>query len=144
MTVIIEGEKEFYDAIDRLVKSVKPDKIEPVTFKAAQMVTRASRKEAPVGPTGNLKKSVRTKRLRRFGSTPAPSISAINRKKAPHAHLVHDGTGERIAKRGRYRGRRFGRMTAQPFHRKAWNETKGNVLGYIEKEVKKLIDGAVK
>ncbi len=150
MSVTLQGEEEFHAAVKRLVKSVKPDKIEPVIFRAASITTRASKKLAPPKPgrkgTGNLKKAIRTKRLQRRFGKPAPAISAVDRKKAPHAHLVSEGTGERIGKQGHrpYRGKRFGRMPANPFHATAWDMTRGKVLGYIEKNVKKLIEGAAK
>lgn len=146
-SVRLEGEKEYAQAVRKLVRSVKPDKIEPVLFKAAQMVSRESRKGAPVGPTGNLKKAVRTKRLRRYFNSAAPAISAIDRKKAPHAHLVHDGTrGVRIGKRGYppYRGKKFGRMPGNDFHARAWASKRGAVMALIEQSVKTLVEGAVR
>ena len=142
MSVRLEGEAEFHAAVERMIRATKPGKMEPIIFSAVQITSRVSRKEAPVGPTGSLKKAVRTKRLRRRFGKPAPAISAIDRKKAPHAHLVHDGTDERIGRRGRYRGKRFGRMTANPFHARAWDKTRGKALSHIEKKVKKLVEGA--
>jgi len=141
----IKGEQEFYDALDKLARSVKPAKIEPILNRAAQIISRASRKQVPIGLTKNLRKAIKTKKLKRFMSSPAPSISAIDRKKAPHAYLVHEGTGERIGKRGYppYRGKHFGKMPSQPFHKKAWDENKARVLAYVSAEIAKLIKGAV-
>jgi HK97 gp10 family phage protein len=145
-SIRLEGEKEYQDAVRKLVRSVNPDKVEPVLMKAAGIVTKTSKRDAPVGPSGNLKKAVRTKKLKRYYGAAAPAISAIDRKKAPHAHLVHDGTGERVGKRGHppYRGKRFGRMKAQPFHRNAWNTKRGEVMIYIEQNIKKMVEGAVR
>jgi hypothetical protein len=153
MTVVLQGEKEFNEAVKRLIKSVKPDKMEPVLFRAAQKVTTVMKKEAPQRakqgnpkrkPPGVLRGAIRTKRLQRFFGRPAPAISAVDRKKAPHAHLVHEGTGERIGKQGYkpYRGKRFGRMPGDPFVERAWQKTRGSSLAYIEKSVKKLVEGA--
>lgn len=152
----IQGEEDFHKKITELIKSVRPDKIEPTLMRGAQLISRAARRDAPVRKSwgarnrpapGNLKKSVKTKKLRRLFGHPAPAIAALDRKKAPHAHLVHEGTkGEtRIAKRGKkYKGRTFGRMPGDPFLARAWNSKKADVLAYIEKNVKGMIEGAVK
>jgi len=120
--------------------------VEPILNKGARMITQAAKPNAPVGPTGNLKRAVRTKKLKRYFGHPAPSISAIDRKKAPHAHLVHEGTGERIggAKSKRYRGKHFGKMPANPFFKKAWDENRSKVLDYITKEVAKEVNNSVR
>lgn len=84
--------QDLVDTIDRMVKNLKPEKVEPELFKGAQTFAREIRKNAPVGPTGNLKKAVKTKKLQRWGAGPAPSIAVIDIKKAPHAFLVIRGT----------------------------------------------------
>ena len=51
------------------------------------------RQTTPVGPTGNLKRSIRSKTMR--GMPPAIEVSIS----APHVHLVHEGTKARMRKR---------------------------------------------
>lgn len=103
MTIQIEGVEEFNKAIQSLIKSVKPEKIEPVLMGAARIQTREAKKNAPVRkslydgrrpgkrnkPPGQLKKGVKTKKLKRVFGNPAPAISAIDWKTAPHAYLVN-------------------------------------------------------
>lgn len=88
----VEGMDDFAEAIDRMVEGLKPDKIEPILNKAATPIASEVRKRAPVGPTGNLKKSVKKKKLQRFFGSPAPYIVALDRRRAPHAWLVTHGT----------------------------------------------------
>ena len=139
-------DEEFRQAVQKLIKSVKPDKIEPVLFKGATIVTRTAKKLVKKGPTGNLRKAVKTKQLKRIFNNPGTAISAIDRKRAPHAHLYHEGTGERIGKKGAraYIGRRFGKMQANPFMDTSFKREKNKILTYIEGEVKKLVEGAVR
>jgi hypothetical protein len=150
MTIKLQGEAEFHAAVQRLVKSVKPDRIEPVIFRAAAIVTRQSKQLAPQRPTGRLHRSIRTRKLQRLFGRPAPAVSAIDRRKAPHAYLVHDWAldyrppKERVGQKGYrpYRGKRFGRMPENPFHTQAWEMTQGKALNYIETNVKKMVEGA--
>ena len=153
MDLKIEGMKEFIDTIDRLVKNVSPEKIEPVLFREAQRVSKEVRANAPVGPTGNLKKAVITKRLQRWGRNPAPSIAAINRKKAPHAWLVIHGTsGVRAVDPPHYvnlRGRMVkitntGIMPPNRFFQNAIEAKKDEVLYRIENAVGKLMEDGMK
>ena len=91
-TIHVEGVDDLATTIDRMIEGVKPSKIEPVLSKAAGLVASEARKRAPVGPTGNLKKSVRKKKLVRSWETSAAYIVALDRRKAPHAWLVTHGT----------------------------------------------------
>ena len=91
VTFEIEGMKDLNATIDRLIKGLHPDKVEPELKKGAEIIAKEVRKNAPVGPTGNLKKAVKLKKLKRWGG-PAPYIVAIDRKKAPHAWLVTHGS----------------------------------------------------
>lgn len=161
MAIEIEGMAEFVAAMDKLARSAKPDKIEPILRSGAHIITKAARKVAPVRKAtyngwrpgkrsklpGVLKRAVKTKKLNRAFGNPAPSISAIDRKAAPHAHLVHDSDGKRrIGKRGHrpYRGRSFGIMPKDEFFADTWKTYSGHVLRSVESDVKKLIEGAVK
>ena len=145
-TMTVKGMEEFNNKMQKLIRSIHPDKIEPILMGGAKIVSKAARIKAPKGPTGNLKKSIRTKKLRRIFNNPATAISAVDRKKSPHAYITHAGTErERVGgpKSVRYRGRKFGRMPANPFMYEAWDETKGSVLDYIIKETSKQVKGAV-
>jgi hypothetical protein len=155
VSIRVDGEQEVQAAIKALIKSVSPSKIEPVLLSAARMQTKEAKALAPVRrsqggakkqPPGQLKKGVRTKQLERLFGKPAPAISAVDWKVAPHAYLVHEGTGERVGGRRsrRYKGKKFGNMPANPFFSKAWGNTRNAVMAFIESTVAALIGGAVK
>jgi len=152
VTLEAVGLEEFIDTIDKMIAGVKPDKIEPELNKGAKLIAAEARKRAPVGPTGNLKKAVITKKLKRWGG-PAPSIAAINRKKAPHAWLVTHGTsGVRRVDPPHYTtlgGRpalitQTGIMPPNRFFSDAVDAKQGEVLDRLETAVGKLLEDAMR
>lgn len=119
----IKGLEELNKKLTEVVKSLNPDKVEPVLSKGARQMSSAIRRNAPRGPTGNLKRSIKTKKLKPLAwNNPAASIAAIDRKIAPHAWLVEH--------KGRSKG----------FFRRAVDETSGKVIETVTREVQKLID----
>ena len=152
-TIHVEGVDDLATTIDRMIEGVKPSKIEPVLSKAAGTVASEARKRAPVGPSGNLKKSVRKKKLVRSWETSAAYIVALDRRKAPHAWLVTHGTsGVRQVKPPHYAnlgGRRVlitqtGVMPPNRFFDDAIDAKQGQVLTTIEKAVEKLVEEAIR
>ena len=137
----LAGLKEFSDTLSKVTKAVGPDKVEPILLKGARKMASHLRPAAPVGPTGNLKKAVIAKKLQRYGRNPAPSIAAINRKKAPHAHLVESGSGPRYHKRT---GRYVGVMPKNPWFQRTEEKEKAGVLSGVVKDLQKEIEGAMK
>ena len=153
MLIVAEGVDDLTEVIDQLIKNVKPSRIEPVLSKAAGTVASEARKRAPVGPTGNLKKSVRKKKLVRSWETSAAYIVALDRRKAPHAWLVVHGTsGVRQVNPPHYAnlgGQRVlitqtGIMPPNRFFDDAIDAKQAQVLTTIEKAIEKLIEEAVR
>lgn len=149
----IEGWEEFIDAVDKLVESIRPEKAEPILHKGAQKMTKALRENAPEGPSGNLKRAIKTKKLQRWGKGPAPSIAAVDRKIAPHVHLVEHGTsGVRPVDPPRIvmidgkpvKVTNTGRMPPNPFFRRTVESMTSSILDYYEREFGKLIDEGMK
>lgn len=149
----VQGMKEFADAVDKLVKNMAPDKIEPVLKKGASIFAKGIRARAPVGKTGKLRKAVRIKKLQRWGKQPAPYIAAIDRKKAPHAFIVMRGTsGVRMVKPPRrvlINGRpatitNTGTMPPNTFFQDGVRAKSGEVLRTITDAVGKLLDEGMK
>ena len=149
----IEGMDEFLEAVDKLVESTRPDKAEPILHKGAQKMTKALRENAPEGPSSNLKKAIKTKKLQRWGKNPAPSIAAVDRKKAPHVHLVEHGTsGVRPVDPPHYTSfggkvvkiTNTGRMPPNPFFRRTVESMTSTILDFYEREFGKLIDEGMK
>ena len=152
-TVHIEGVEDLVETIDRMIEGVKPSKIEPVLDKAAGKIAREVRARAPVGPTGNLKRAVKKKKLQRWFGSPAPVIVAIDRKKAPHAWLVTHGTsGIRRVDLPHYTilgGRlvlitQTGIMPPNRFFAESIEAKQGEALSTIEKGVEKILEEAMK
>jgi HK97 gp10 family phage protein len=144
VTVKPLGLKELRSQIANLAKALSPEKSEPVLYRGAEIIGDSARAKAAYNPRRkkgiHLRDAVIVKKLKRFGKEPAPSIAAVDRKKAPHAHLVEHGSGERVDKRGR----KLGRMPARPFMRPAFDQNKRRVLEQVERELGQLIDEAVR
>ena len=152
-TFTIEGMDEFIDTIDKMIEGIKPDKIEPVLDKAAGKIAREVRARAPVGPTGNLKKAVKKKKLLRWFGSPSPYIVAIDRKKAPHAWLVVHGTSgvrkvdpPQMVKIGGQPAliTQTGVMPPNRFFAEGIEAKQGEALSIIEKGVEKILGEAMK
>ena len=123
----IKGMEELGKALAEMTKSLNPDKVEPILSKGAKKMSSALRKNAPLGPTGNLRRSVKTKKLKPLTwNSPAASIAAIDMKIAPHAILVEQ--------KGRSKG----------YFRRTVDENSQRVITTVSKEIEKLIEGAIK
>ena len=138
----IDGLNELIEDFGKLARSVDPDKVEPITLNCAKRLAAALKVEAPEGPTKNLRKAVKAKLLKRIGnSQPAPAIAAVDRKIAPHAHLVERGTGERIDPKT---GKSSGVMPADPFFRRTLDNRLQPETAQMMLELANLIEGAIK
>jgi len=130
--VKIEGLKELNRAIEKLSKAVGADAVEPIIKGAADIITAKVQENVNAIPavTGNLRKSPVTKMMpNRYGDQPRPSIAAIDRKVAPHAHLLERGTSK---------------MSPRPFFRPAWDAGKGPALQHIKEGLKKAVESGVR
>ena len=131
---VIRTRIEGADALDRLLKQL-PEKVarnvlRGAVRKGAKVVEAEMRQRAPVGPTGNLKASItqrgvktKDKRMltRRVGSFKGGGL------KGYHAHFIEFGTVK---------------MAARPFLRPAWDQTKGEALKVMGKELGRGIEKA--
>lgn len=153
VNVELHGLDELNKKFGVLTRSLDPDRVEPVTHSAADIITREMRSRAPDGPTGNLKGAIRTVKLKREGNKPAPSIAAVDRKKAPHAHLVEFGTSTRRVKvkrvlydkkTGKFFGTLVGEMPAKPFVRQSLHAKEGEAVAHVIEGIKRLIEEGAK
>lgn len=130
----IEGFDELEKELKKLAEKVNYNESEQIVYQAAEtIITPTIQSNAPVGPSGNLKDAIVTKKMPR--STTPVAISAIDRKKAPHAHLVENGSGPRYDDDGRY----LGEMPPNPFFRKSVDQSMSSAYKYIEDELKKRV-----
>jgi HK97 gp10 family phage protein len=135
-SVEIQGKKEFEETLRNLVKALPNDKVEPVMMEGAKVIADAARAKAPKGPTGNLKRSVKSKFLKQISNYPRSAAAAVDRKIAPHAHLIEYGTKPRIQKTtGRYTG--IG--PAHPFFRPAVDANRSRIYTQIRDKLLDMI-----
>lgn len=125
----IEGLEELNNQIKKLAASLSAEAVEPLLLQGATVIADDMRSRVRVGPTGNLRRSIGAKQLKRVDKNPAPAIAAVDRKIAPHAHLIDRGTS---------------RAPAYPFMRPAVDNKGSEVANMIESGIAKLIEEAVK
>jgi len=151
--VHVEGIAEAEKRIGSILSTLDSADVEKVLVDGARIVRRESRRRAPKGPTGNLRKAHRAKRGKKRDRLFRTAFAAVDRKKAPHAHLVHDGTGPRTPRKARVlydkgTGTPFGRsaapMPANPFFSDAVQATMGEVTRTVTSGMARLIGKAVR
>ena len=109
--------------IARAMKMFGPDPVEDVTEGGAKIVYDELHRRTPRGPTGNLVRSIKVKRLERRWQKPAPHIAAMDRRIAPHAWLVEKGPYKR------------------PYFRPAVEAKRGEVARHLENGLRRLVEG---
>lgn len=133
LRVEMEGMEELQRKLRKISEKVGPEKVSPILYDAAETIT--ARIQANVNSinkvSGNLRDSPVTKQMSGSPNNPKPCISAIDRKVAPHAHLVEFGA-------------KGGKIRAQPFFRTAWDSSKGSVKATLEGGIKKIVEQGVR
>lgn len=145
-TIRVEGMTELEASFDTVIRNFSTRDIKKVLTRAAKPLRAKARSLAPIGPTGNLRKSIKTKPLRGQAVAVGAQFNI-----APHAHLVIRGTDERFRKRGIFRVGRVdfglikgstGEMPDNPFMADAERATIGQVHRIIVQGFKQLLDDA--
>jgi HK97 gp10 family phage protein len=124
-SVDVIGADEFHKFLVEMARSLPNEKVEPILMEGVKIVADAARANAPRGPTGNLKKGVKTKFLKQIGAYPRSAAAVSN---APHDHWFEYGTAPRTQKTT---GDSTGAMPARPFFRPAVDANKGRVQDLI-------------
>ncbi len=127
-----EGLDILQQQVKRLVTIFEPPTVEPVLKQSAEMVTAEVQRNVDQinEVSGNLRRSPVTKQLTRRYPNPATALAAIDRKIAPHAHFLEDGTGGR-----------GGQMPAQPFFRPAVEATREKAIKHVYDTLKGKLGG---
>ena len=128
---VVIGLPELLKQFGRLRKAGGSPKLHGSVIRAARLVAERVRAEAPRGPTGNLKRSIQWGGFKRRAGRPVAAFVRVNRKIAPHAHLVHFGA-------------RGGRMPSNPFFDRGVLAMKSKVPGIIAKGAGSAIDDALR
>lgn len=144
------GFKELDRFLEQLPRAAEKQVIYTVLGKSTKPFKRALRREIPV-KTGNLKRSVRSGRMRRRIYGPEVWAGPM----APHAHLVALGTAERRVKnalvaagpgkqradgswdgpRRRVRNLNVGAVKPNRYDLRAWDQSKDEVLQTMASEM---------
>ena len=125
--VKLEGVPELEGKLQKIANNLHGEKVSREFMPIAEMVRDHIKSGIPRGTSGNLARSVVAKALdpRKFV---AVVIAAIDRKIAPHAHLLEFGTS---------------RMSAQPFFRPGWDSIKGRVEDMVKKKLKHNVEKVI-
>jgi HK97 gp10 family phage protein len=125
--VKIEGAKDIEKALARLGNDKTTiNVLRRSLYFHARIIRDAARRMAPVA-TGLLRRRIGiSRRAVRRGL-----VRVQVKSRAPHSHLVEQGTAPRRQKNGRFTGQ----VTARPFMRPAWLSTKDTALDAIIKQV---------
>ncbi len=128
----MSGVRELDKLLKKLPERVARNVVRGAVRKAGKVVETEMRTRAPVGPTGNLKASIgqigvrqpdKRKVVRTVGALRGGGF------KGYHAHLVEFGTVK---------------MPARPFIRPAWDQTQGEALKVMGKELGKGVEKAAR
>ena len=118
----IKGIHSLEKKVGKLIEAVSGDAIEKDSIKLAKVIAEDARNRAPLGPTGNLKRSLGAKFLARRGNNPRPALAGIDRKIAYHAWLIEYG---------------YSKMAASPFFRPAVEAHSEGIIGNIKERIDK-------
>ncbi len=152
ITFDFEGLEDWLDTLEKVAGSVEASKVEPLFKEGAQIAAKEMRANVPRGPTLNLYKSIKIKKLGRLSGEPAPWIAAIDRKRAAHAWLVIHGTSgvrpvspPRLVNIGGKPVRidNTGRMPPNSFFRDSINNTQIEIMFRLEMGIGRLIEEAM-
>lgn len=126
------GKKIYVQGLDELVKQLDglknvEEKLAPGRMKAAEIVRSAIEGEAPLGPTGNLKRGIQINPATLTKKPKNIEFVATNHKIAPHAHLVEFGA-------------RGGEMPANAFFTRGYRKSRKAAADALAADVPAAID----
>ena len=125
----IRGWEELKRNLNRLAQIAGDQDVRDGVYGIAVEAAGEVRARAPQGKTGNLKRSVVAKQFKRKGDMIA--FTAIDRKIAPHAHLVENG----------HMTRGGGNVPAHPFFKPVMNRYRN---GKYLKRVQAVLQAKIK
>lgn len=143
---VLTGDKD----IERMLVGLSDkaaDRVSVAALSAGLVVVRREiRKAAPVGKTGNLKRSIRTRNEKNKHTGVRTAKAGVNVGKqrestvrAPHSHLVALGTTDRVTTSGASRGR----MPANDFVRRGTAAAQGQIKPAMITRAKKAVEKEV-
>lgn len=153
LTIRVEGMQQALRSLDKVKAATAQKQLGEVLYKSARTIAHYASDIAPVGETGNLRRSLVAGRARRAGGNLPPAAYALVSKKfAPHLHLVAFGTKPHLVspkrrKRLLLRGARHPVSGAvshpgargNDFFQRTVRDTRGIVRSAIREEMKRII-----
>ena len=127
LSIKIEGAARLLSQLDKVGKSLNSKGMEQNFLKKAQEIASDAERRAPV-LTGLLKSSMVARLMDKRGNNPRVAVAAVDRKKAPHAHLVEFGTS---------------RAPAHPYFRPAVESKMGSMAKSLKEDLKKGVESSV-
>ena len=137
LTAKLSGDKELIKRIKKIGKDVSTKEAEKVLLDAAKIIADDARSRVNRGPTGNLEKAIDEKTWI-IDTEKILVLAAVDRKIAPHAHLVEYGH-ELVVK-----GKIVGHVPAHPFWRPAVDAKAAEARRRMNEGIKRLIERATK
>lgn len=141
MSIRLTGFKEVDTVLKQLPLQMTDKVFQAAHTKALEPFINREHLLAPVGKTGNLAESIGVVKAsaKSLGSRGLGAVTAGPRRQRPYkgfaGHLVEYGTKVRATKKGANRGK----MPAHPFAESAWETTKEEVEGGVNRELGKEV-----
>ena len=143
LSIKIDGLAELGKQLESLPAKVAKKILRPAIRKASKPLAAECKATAPVGPTGNLKRSFKVRAMKMKGRRRKNGVGVVitspGSGRAPHAHLVEKGTALRRTKKGRVTGV----MPANPFMQRAAEKTFPAVVQIFKNELATRLAGVV-
>ncbi len=126
--ISMQGARELQQTFQRLKPSKRRSIARRGITKAARLVAKTARREAPVR-TRTLKRDIKHK-VRTKGNFVFGVVGPIRGGPAWYAQIVHEGSKPRAHKGGKS----VGRMKPNPFLKRAFDATKSQVSSILKRE----------
>lgn len=137
----VEGLAEAARRIRSVMSALESEDVEKVLVKGAEVVgrqVRANIRSMTKRRSGRLLSAVKISKGKRRGKLFATAFTAMDRKKAPHSHLVE--YGHRVVRNGQV----VGHAAPRPFFRAAVDQTRAEVGRIVNEGIAQLIEKAAR
>jgi len=137
LTATLKGDKELIRRLKKIGDAVNTKDFQGVLLDAAKIIADDARSRVNRGPTGNLEKAINEKQWK-INSNEVLVLAAVDRKIAPHAHLVE--YGHELVRNGKI----VGHVPAHPFWRPAVDAKADEARRKMNEGIKRLIERATR
>jgi hypothetical protein len=157
VTVKVDGYQQAFRALNAIGKAVHSERMNEVLYKGARTIAHYAGDLAPIGPTGNLKRSLIAAPARVSPSLPPAAFALVKRKIAPHLHLVSFGTKPHVIAPKQRKRLKIGGSShpisggvahpgseGNPFFERAVRDTRSIVRAAIREEMKDVVTEAAR